>query len=85
MQLTVQVTLICSKVELRETALAMTLKSAGPKERKGETKMKHEILMTDCHYGICKCRSVLLHADCVEVHPLVVMSNIHTVSLSSCD
>ena len=34
MQLTVQVTLICSQVELRETILAVTLKAAGSKEKK---------------------------------------------------
>ena len=35
-QLTVQVTLICSNVELRETTLAVTLKAAGPTEQEGE-------------------------------------------------
>ena len=43
MQLTVQVTLICSLVELRGTASAVTLKAAGPKERKERTKMKHSM------------------------------------------
>ena len=46
MQLTVQVTLICSLVQLRGTASAVTLKAAGPKERKGENQneTQYEIL-----------------------------------------
>ena len=50
-QLTVQVTLICSNVELRKTTLAVTLKAAGPNEQEGETQIETLWKMLVCVYS----------------------------------